>query len=719
MQSMESFRFKRQYNKYKYVQRYHHDHDTSVQNRKKRLLFFGTLMIFGQLAFFLVEFKTFDQFLLRNTHNNNNNNNQNRQLLELNSNHLDQYPFTNFLDVNYESSSSYEKIVDDGNTNNNNKTVGFYWQVPRCGGTTMKHIMGSCLRLVQAARTSSDYCDMNTLELQTCQTKVGRFVNADPSDHKGIQRATRMDLVPSGIPDVLISSRLLHAATLYDDVHHPGRIFTILRDPIERSVSTFYYLQNAYWERHYRPDLKEMTLLDYAALPETASNWMTRWLTGKNAEPVLTQSDVEFAKELLERKFLVMLTDKMATSIEMLLYYMGWEKTVYRISRDNYDDMRECLVANTKSDTSHWNKNQHFMPDVGTPEYRALYAINEFDMQLYEHAKKVFEKQAAMFSKKRKRKVRNLFIKSSKQDDDNNNNQDDDQGTQQLLNATKRSDYEAAQVAANLMERPPEEASHKSIEATNSLVATALMMINPNSTSVIMNKVKEEKDMISSSLAQQSGANRWGAAANKKKSSSSLLFVQGFTLLGDDEASSSFPEDDDIDDGTDEELMNDELSATTSNTNEDIIPSDNKTVPISVAEARVLFSSQEQQQPVVSSLFTNSHSSFRRRTTTTVVENNQKESLAREEEEEHNEQPLDLLSALVTDRTSSFGATTDDSFSKVLSERLAGYNKKEDPAVDRTTTTNSTTTTTTTTTPNEKQPDLAHVNELLSELEMA
>lgn len=323
-------------------------------------------MILGQLLCFMVHVP--EVKYVRGYH---------RHLLEMTSKHLDQYPFSNFLEL------------EDNLPSSDDKTVGFYWQVPRCGGTTMKHIMGSCLRLVQAARTSSDYCDMNSLDVKTCQTKVGQFVNADPSDHKGIQRASKMGLVASGIPDVLVSSRIFHAATLFDS-DNKGRMFTILRDPIERSVSTFYYLQNAYWERNYRPDLKEMTLLDYAALPETPNNWMTRWLTGKNAEPFLTQDDVEFAKELLKRKFLVMLTNKMSTSIEMLMYYMGWDKMVYQISKDDYETMRDCMISNTKDDTTHWNKNQHLMPDVGTPEYEALYAINNLDMQLFEYAKELF-----------------------------------------------------------------------------------------------------------------------------------------------------------------------------------------------------------------------------------------------------------------------------------------------------------------------------------------
>lgn len=295
-----------------------------------------------------------------------------RTLLTLSKAHVNQYPFSNFLEVD-----EFDPIAQK-------KVVGMYWQVPRCGGTTLKHILGTCLRRTAAARTSADYCDMNSDQLQTCQTKVGTFVNADPSDHGGIQRCERMGLIQSGIPDVIVSSRILHAATLYDP-DHKGRLFTILRNPIDRAVSTFYYLQNAYWERHYRPELKEMTILDYAALPDTANNWMTRWLTGKNAEPHLTMEDLEFAKELLRRKFLIMLTEDMATSVERLLYYMNWQ-----YDDERFEETRTCLLANTKKNDGQ-NRNKHLTPEEGSPEYEALMAINDLDYQLYVYATELFK----------------------------------------------------------------------------------------------------------------------------------------------------------------------------------------------------------------------------------------------------------------------------------------------------------------------------------------
>lgn len=268
-------------------------------------------------------------------------------------------------------------------------------------GTTLKHVLGKCLPVVLAERSAVDYCDMSSNKLSVCKSEAGRFVNVDPSDHHGIRRAERMGLVPSEKADVVVSSRLLHAATLFDE-QHKGRFFTILRHPIERAVSMFYYLQEATWERTYRPEYKDMTLLDYAALPDTSSNWMVRWLTGKNSDPYLGREDLEFAKLLIQKKFLVLLTHDMKSSVKRLMYYMDWE-----LEDRVLKETKECITENTRK--AH-NKGQHGMPEKDSPEYKALAEMNEYDIELYEFVEKLYAEQAYIVNGNPKPTIDKLFI---------------------------------------------------------------------------------------------------------------------------------------------------------------------------------------------------------------------------------------------------------------------------------------------------------------------
>ena len=166
---------------------------------------------------------------------------------------IHRYPFNGLSDVTQPIIEHDEGDETTATTTKKTttKTIALYWQIPRTGGTTLKHILGSCLNLVQASRMSVDYCDVEDPELHICSTKnLGSYVNADTSDDHGIQRAQEMQLVSSGLVDVVVSSRFLHVAALFD-VDHRGRVFTVIRDPVDRIVSTFYYLQSATWERNY------------------------------------------------------------------------------------------------------------------------------------------------------------------------------------------------------------------------------------------------------------------------------------------------------------------------------------------------------------------------------------------------------------------------------------------------------------------------------------
>jgi len=285
---------------------------------------------------------------------------------------VDHYPFTGLADTS--------KKHSDNDT-------AFYWHIPRSGGTTLKHIFGKCLHLTQSSRTSADYCDVEAKDLHVCHTRLGAFVNADTSDNHGIQRAHEMKLVASGLSDVIISSRFLHVASLFDP-DHAGRAFTVIRDPLERAVSTFYYLKSADWEPTHKDMYNEMTLMEYIHRDDTGSDWMVRWLTGKQSEPVLTDKDLKLAKEILKKKFFILLTEEMAVGVERLIQYMGWELK---------DEYRACVHENVARVSRH-NKSIHPHVDVGSKEYLALKSRNKLDFELYDYALELFHEQWALLS---------------------------------------------------------------------------------------------------------------------------------------------------------------------------------------------------------------------------------------------------------------------------------------------------------------------------------
>ncbi len=249
----------------------------------------------------------------------------------------------------------------------------------------MKHIFGNCLNLVQASRISPNLCDVEKKELHVCKTRKGSYVNADTSDINGIQRAIDLNLIPSGLTDVIVSSRFLHALALFD-IDSKARAFTAIRDPIERAVSTFYHLQKASLDGQYDAKYKEMTLLQYVQSDDTPSNWMVRWLTGKQNQTMLTDDDLNFAKELLRKKFIILLTEEMRLSFYRLTQYMNW----------SFDESgRNCIDKNL-SKVARQNKDLYPEIEVGSDEYKAIREKNSLDIELYNYALELFSKQWKM-----------------------------------------------------------------------------------------------------------------------------------------------------------------------------------------------------------------------------------------------------------------------------------------------------------------------------------
>jgi hypothetical protein len=263
--------------------------------------------------------------------------------------------------------------------------TAFFWQIPQTGGTTLKNILGGCLELVQASRTSTHACNQDDSEADTLRicnntAGIGSFVNCDPSDDHGIQRCNKLNVVESGKADVIVSSRFLHAASLFD-TDHQARAFTILRDPVERMVSTFYHLREATWEREYDEKFKNMTLLEYARREDTPTNWMVRYLTGNMMKSFTTDEDLELAKKILEKKFYVLLTKELDMGLEMFLKDMK-----YKVS----DDAKKCI----KEEMSKLSEKKS-IPEINVTSaaIRTLKDKNTLDTELFEFGVKLFTRQ--------------------------------------------------------------------------------------------------------------------------------------------------------------------------------------------------------------------------------------------------------------------------------------------------------------------------------------
>ena len=254
-------------------------------------------------------------------------------------------------------------------------------QVPKAGGTTVIRYYATCRHLVEARGGKADSSQDVTI---TENTSGNKFVNVDTSSPDGLRRAREMGLAQSGLADIVIAQNLHETADLYTPEYR-GRFFALFRHPIDRAVSLFYYRQIAHWEPTYNPSLKQISLEDYANSHGGEKNWMVRMLVNKENGGTLDRSDLEIAKEVLRRKFVVGLMDNMAESLERFDRYFGW-----------YDptdvEAMECMDKLT-SKKGAVNSNKHASVEEGSAAWEGLARHNELDLELYDYVLELWEAQ--------------------------------------------------------------------------------------------------------------------------------------------------------------------------------------------------------------------------------------------------------------------------------------------------------------------------------------
>jgi len=272
--------------------------------------------------------------------------------------------------------------------------TAFFFHVPRAGGSTMKDIIGKCLKLVQSSEVGvRDGHDKDPL-LQVLDVKESKYVNVDTTTVPGIQRAVDMGLAAAGMTDVIVSSYYHESAALFD-LNHQGRAFMMMRNPIDRAVSM-------YWHRVKEiGDLDaEVSIEDYAQGNGIENNWMTRFMTNRMTGE-LTKEDMEQAKQILKEKFLIGLLDDLDETVYRIMKYNEW-----KFSTDETEKMKqEDCIRDLITVGSAINPEPYEIPTRGTQAYALITWQTQFDTKLYEYAKQLFDEQTKQWGTKERKKL--------------------------------------------------------------------------------------------------------------------------------------------------------------------------------------------------------------------------------------------------------------------------------------------------------------------------
>lgn len=248
----------------------------------------------------------------------------------------------------------------------------FFFHVPRSGGQTVKDVVGLCLSKTQATDVGIRDGHQTDTQLQIVSIENAKYVNVDTTTKEGIERAAMMGFAQVHMADMVTSSYFLNAARFLFTQERPGRAFIILRNPVHRAVSMYYYQQRT------TESGEAITLEEYARGNGIENNWMTRFLTNA-MEGELQKSHLEQAKKILSKKFLVGFLDDLDESVARLMKYVDW----------NYDEdetkalhQQDCIQRKL-ADGSNRNPTEYELPKKGSQAHALLSWQTQFDMKLY------------------------------------------------------------------------------------------------------------------------------------------------------------------------------------------------------------------------------------------------------------------------------------------------------------------------------------------------
>ena len=207
------------------------------------------------------------------------------------------------------------------------------------------------------------------------------FVNVELRTPKGIQRAIELDIIGSGLVDVVFASRLYQVKDILHPPKNQGRCFTLFRHPVERAVSLFYYLKDASHENSFNREISTMSIDEYVASNKVESDWMVRSLVGKLEGGRVTEDDLFHAMEFIESKCLIGLTSAYSES------YKRFENYFELPSSHNVNCENKVMGELARQAKSHPKVDAH------SETWKKFEERNKFDLMLYNYALQLFDEQ--------------------------------------------------------------------------------------------------------------------------------------------------------------------------------------------------------------------------------------------------------------------------------------------------------------------------------------
>jgi len=215
------------------------------------------------------------------------------------------------------------------------------------------------------------------------------FVNVQTTTVRGLKRAADFNLAGSGLANIILTKHIYEASVLSDGVNSKGRIFTIFSHPVRRIVHNYYSVTNDPENPLYDEEIATMSLVEYSQSDRIVDNVLTRSLVNDFHSPNVTSVQIELAKDIIRRKFLVGILEWLESSVVRIEKHFGWFEQALRqpkVSSCHFHQIYKQASHLLLYPTPEWNT---YISDI-------LEERNSADLEIYQYAREIFVKQRSL-----------------------------------------------------------------------------------------------------------------------------------------------------------------------------------------------------------------------------------------------------------------------------------------------------------------------------------
>ncbi|MCU0463590.1 MAG: sulfotransferase family protein [Anaerolineae bacterium] len=231
--------------------------------------------------------------------------------------------------------------------NMSERPLYFFLHIPKTGGSSFGVVLN---RVYQPERIK-------------VYQKQSNDENWEAIRHTLSQEALSYDMLQAHVPKFGI----------HEFSPRPMRYVTILRDPVARIISDYYYILRTTTHRRHDEFKRFGSLED--ALPYVGANLQTRVISGSVARGTpVTAADLVIAKRNLEEHFAVVaLLERFDESLILMRHLLGWSSLVMTPPHKNVATNRPSSVSDA--------------------ELKLAAELNQYDQELYNFANNLMDRR--------------------------------------------------------------------------------------------------------------------------------------------------------------------------------------------------------------------------------------------------------------------------------------------------------------------------------------